>query len=49
MLISEMCRNEQQDGNEIMLYADADNPPSNRLYQRIGFEQVGQIAEYKMK
>ncbi|MFQ7221943.1 MAG: GNAT family N-acetyltransferase [Lachnospiraceae bacterium] len=25
-----------------------DNPASNRLYQRIGFEQVGQIAEYKM-
>ena len=46
MLVSEMCRNEQQ--NEIMLYADADNPASNRLYQRIGFEQVGQIAEYKM-
>ena len=48
MLVSEMCRNEQQNGNEIMLYADADNPASNRLYQRIGFEQVGQIAEYKM-
>ena len=49
MLVSEMCRNEQQNGNEIMLYADADNPASNRLYQRIGFEQVGQIAEYKME
>ena len=48
MLASEMCRNEQQNENEIMLYADADNPASNRLYQRIGFEQVGQIAEYKM-
>lgn len=48
MLVSEMCRNEQQNENEIMLYADADNPASNRLYQRIGFEQVGQIAEYKM-
>ena len=49
MLVSEMCRNEHQNGNEIMLYADAANPASNRMYQRIGFEQVGQIAEYKME
>lgn len=48
MLVSEMCRNEKQDGNEIMLYADAANPASNRMYQRIGFEQVGLIVEYKM-
>ena len=48
MLVSEMCRNEHKNENEIMLYADADNPAYTRLYKSIGFEQVGQIAEYKM-
>mgnify|MGYP002570802793 FL=1 len=30
-----------------MLYADARNPSSNRAYQKIGFELVGPITEYR--
>ena len=48
MLVSAMCRKERQNGKTVMLYADADNPASNRTYQKIGFQKVGQIAEYKL-
>lgn len=48
MLVSAMCRNERQNGKTVMLYADADNPASNRTYRKIGFQQTGQIAEYKL-
>lgn len=30
-----------------MLYADLNNPTSNRIYQNIGFRECGEIAEYK--
>jgi predicted GNAT family acetyltransferase len=29
----------------IMLFADAANPGSNRIYERLGFEAVGEIVE----
>lgn len=49
MLVAAMCREELQKGKKVMLYADANNPSSNRTYQKIGFQSVGQIAEYKVK
>lgn len=49
MLVAAMCREELQKGKKVMLYADAENPSSNRTYQKIGFRPVGKIAEYKIE
>jgi predicted GNAT family acetyltransferase len=33
----------------IMLFADAANPGSNRIYERLGFEVVGEIVEVRLE
>ena len=35
----------QQDGAQVMLYADADNATSNGVYERLGFRAVDQHVE----
>lgn len=47
MLISKICKALIEDNIIPMLYADADNPSSNRAYQKIGFEKVGKVTQYK--
>lgn len=34
--------------SEVVLFADADNPVSNRVYQRIGFEAVAEDVRYTL-
>ena len=46
MLVSRMCENLLAKGVEPMLYADAENPSSNRAYIKTGFEKVGDVTEY---
>lgn len=43
-MIYEICRDALDKGQIPMLYADADYAPSNRCYQKIGFEVKGKIA-----
>jgi predicted GNAT family acetyltransferase len=40
-LVSDLCQNLQSKGHSIMLYADAKNSDSNRIYTKIGFTVVG--------
>ena len=47
MLVSSLCKRLLSEGAAPMLYADARNPSSNRAYQKIGFELVGPITEYR--
>ena len=47
MLVSSLCGRLLSEGAAPMLYADARNPSSNRAYQKIGFEPVGPITEYR--
>ena len=54
MLCYELCEELIKQGKTPMLYADADYIPSNRAYQKIGFEEVGilynvKIGKAKMK
>ena len=54
MLCYELCKELIKQGKTPMLYADADYIPSNRAYQKIGFEEVGilynvKIGKAKMK
>lgn len=54
MLCYELCEELISQGKTPMLYADADYIPSNRAYQKIGFEEVGilynvKIGKAKMK
>ena len=49
MLVAEMSRLLLEQGLLPLLYADASNPASNRAYQKIGFEQVGRVTEYRWK
>ena len=42
-----LCELLQSKGADVMLFADAENPASNALYQKLGFTQVGhRIVEY---
>jgi len=29
------------------LFTDLDNPASNRIYQQVGYELLGRVAEYR--
>lgn len=49
MLVAEISRRLLAQGLLPLLYADASNPASNRAYQKIGFEQVGRVTEYRWK
>lgn len=48
-LVAELCEMILQDGLVPMLYADASNPVSNKVYRNIGFEPCGYIQEIKFK
>lgn len=47
MLVAALCKRLLAEGAAPMLYADARNPASNRAYQKIGFERVGSVTEYR--
>jgi len=46
-LVSALCHNLLQEGLTPVLYADAANPDSNKVYRSIGFMAAGRIAELK--
>jgi RimJ/RimL family protein N-acetyltransferase len=35
-------------GSRVMLYTDADNPTSNGVYQRLGYERLDQVAQFNL-
>ena len=49
MMVSRMCEDLLEKGVEPMLYADAENPSSNRAYIKTGFEKVGDVTEYSLE
>ncbi|MFB9325714.1 GNAT family N-acetyltransferase [Paenibacillus aurantiacus] len=46
-VVGELCSMLQMEGLTPMLYADAANPTSNKVYRNVGFVACGQVAEYK--
>jgi len=48
MLCYELCEEVIEHGKTPVLYADADYIPSNRAYQKIGFEEVGSLYNVKI-
>ena len=46
MLVGKISQNVLDSGLIPMLYADARNPYSNAVYQKLGYLQMGQITEY---
>lgn len=46
MLVSELSSRLLSEGFTPVIYADADYPPSNRTYRRIGFKKQGKLTEY---
>lgn len=48
MLCYELCKELIDQGKTPMLYADADYIASNRAYQKIGFEEVGNLYNVKI-
>lgn len=49
MLVGAQCRALLDEGLIPMLYADGNNPVSNRCYRSIGFEACGVITKYILK
>ncbi|AWB46451.1 hypothetical protein DCC85_21280 [Paenibacillus sp. CAA11] len=47
MLVARLCTLLLGEGLLPLLYADLSNPTSNKVYQNIGFQPCGQIAELK--
>ncbi|MEU6584240.1 GNAT family N-acetyltransferase [Nocardia sp. NPDC046763] len=45
-LVAEVSRRLRETGAEVCLYADIDNPTSNKIYRAIGFEAVIDEAHY---
>jgi ribosomal protein S18 acetylase RimI-like enzyme len=45
-LVAELSRNVLARGERCVLYTDLDNPTSNAIYQRIGFEAVEEAIRY---
>jgi RimJ/RimL family protein N-acetyltransferase len=43
-----LCERLLAQGSRVMLYADADNPTSNAVYQRIGFRQIDNVVQYDL-
>lgn len=41
-----LCETLLAEGSRVMLYADADNPTSNGVYQRIGFHPIDNVIQY---
>lgn len=48
MLVGKISQNVLDSGLIPMLYADARNPYSNAVYQKIGYEMVGEITEFSV-
>lgn len=48
MLVGELSNRLLAEGIIPMLYANAENPSSNRCYQKLGFEKAGEICEFRM-
>lgn len=46
-LVAELCAQLLAEGLTPVLYADGKNPVSNKVYQSIGFQHAGQIADIK--
>lgn len=46
-IVAEICSHLLYDEVTPMLYADAQNPDSNKVYQSIGFVEAGRIADIK--
>ncbi|MNF12189.1 FR47-like protein [compost metagenome] len=46
-IVAEICSQLLHEEVTPMLYADAKNPVSNKVYQSIGFVEVGRIADIK--
>lgn len=47
-LVSEICKKSHKIDKLPILYADAANPSSNKVYKKIGFTECGRIKEIKM-
>jgi len=43
---SALCEELIAEGSRVILYADADYPTSNRVYQRLGFLQIDELIEF---
>jgi predicted GNAT family acetyltransferase len=41
-----LCEELVGQGSRVILYADADYPVSNRVYQRLGFRQIDDLLEF---
>ena len=41
-----LCEELVSRGSRVILYADADYPTSNRVYQRLGFREMDELIEY---
>lgn len=49
-LVSQMCRKALEDGRiGVTLFADAKNPTSNKIYERIGFDWVAEFGKYLVR
>ncbi len=49
MLVAEISNRLLSEGLIPVIYADADYPPSNRTYRRIGFEKQGELTGYSFR
>lgn len=47
-LVAALCKKLQKEGKIVWIMADKDNPASNKVYQRIGFEKVSDNRAYLM-
>ncbi len=43
-----LCATLLAQGSRVMLYADADNPTSNGVYQRVGFQLVDDVVQFDL-
>ncbi|HEV3267473.1 MAG TPA: GNAT family N-acetyltransferase [Acidimicrobiales bacterium] len=43
-----VCEGLLAQGSRVMLYTDADNPTSNAVYQRIGFQMIDNVVQYDL-
>jgi GNAT superfamily N-acetyltransferase len=41
-----LCQELRARGSRVILYADADYPVSNRVYQQLGFRQIDELTEF---
>ena len=48
MICYELCKELMKQGKTPVLYADADYIASNRAYQKVGFEEVGELYNLKI-